>query len=289
MKAVYSLRKLTAPAVATCAVLALAACASAAPGPVEIDVSLQDKELIPGTIQVSQDDTVTLKVQSDAEGSLHLHGYDVEKEVTPGEVTEFVFVADATGRYRLAFHPASGAGGGHHHGSSGTASGHHGSTGSDTAAGHGGSGDQPGAGSPGVVELDSPVSVSVAAEPDANGGVNVQITTEGWRWASERAGGENATPGGHAHIYVGDERIAHIYEPRYYLEGLSPGMHRIRVTLNYDNHIDLTYNGKTIESTTMVTIDKRHAGAGSADSPGDTGDATVEAEYDVGYLEVLPR
>ena len=139
------------------------------------------------------------------------------------------------------------------------------------------------------MELDAPVSVSIAAEPDANGGVNVQITTEGWRWASEKAGGETAIQGGHAHIYVGDERIAHIYEPRYYLEGLAPGMHRIRVTLNYDNHIDLTYNGKTIESATMVTIDKRHAGAGSPDALGNTGDAPAEAEYDVGYLEVLPR
>ena len=268
MKAVYYLRKLAALAALTTGLLAVAACASAAPGQVEIDVSLQDKKLIPGTVQVSQDDTVTLKVQSDAEGSVHLHGYDIEKEVTPGEVAEFVFVADATGRYRLAFHPASGSAGENHHGGSG---GHH------------------GGGSHAAVELDAPVSVSVAAEPDANGGVNVRITTQGWRWTSEKAGGETAKEGGHAHIYVGDEKIAHVYEPRYYLEGLAPGVHRIRVTLNYDNHTDLTYNGKTIESTTTVTIENGRAGEGNRHSPGNSGDAPAEEEYDVGYLEVQPR
>ncbi len=289
MKAVYSLRKLAALAALTTGLLAVAACASAAPGQVEIDVSLQDKKLIPGTIQVSQDDTVTLKVQSDAEGSLHLHGYDIEKEVTPGEVAEFVFVADATGRYRLAFHPASGSAGENHHGGSGSAPDHHGSASSDTAAADSGSGDHHGGGSHAAVELDAPVSVSVAAEPDANGGVNVQITTQGWRWTSEKAGGETAKEGGHAHIYVGDEKMAHVYEPRYYLEGLAPGVHRIRVTLNYDNHTDLTYNGKTIESTTTVTIENGRAGKGNHHSFGNSGDAPAEKEYDVGYLEVQPR
>lgn len=79
------------------AVLA-AACGSADPEEVEIGVSLRDKQLTPDTIRVTQDDTVTLKIDSDAPGSMHLHGYDKEQEVTPGTVADFVFVADATGR-----------------------------------------------------------------------------------------------------------------------------------------------------------------------------------------------
>ena len=68
-----------------------AACGPSDPEEVEIEVSLQDKQLVPQTIRVSQDDTVTLKIDSDAPGSLHLHGYDIEQTVTPGTVADFVF------------------------------------------------------------------------------------------------------------------------------------------------------------------------------------------------------
>ena len=289
MEKLICLKKPAVMAALAVCVTVLAACGGPEPQDVEIEVSLQDKKLSPETLQVGQDDNVTLRIQSDAEGSLHLHGYDIEKEVTPGEVAEFIFVADATGRYRLAFHPASGSAGENHHGGPGSAPDHHGSASSDTAAADSGSGGHHGGGSHAAVELDAPVSVSVAAEPDANGGVNVRITTQGWHWTSEKTGGEAAKEGGHAHIYVGDEKIAHVYEPRYYLEGLAPGVHRIRVTLNYDNHTDLTYNGKTIESTTTVTIENGRAGEGNRHSFGNSGDAPAEEEYDVGYLEVQPR
>ena len=141
------------------AVLA-AACGSSDPEEVEIRVSLRGKLMTPETVRVGQHDTVTLKIDSDAPGSLHLHVYDVEQEIMPGTVTDFVFVADATGRYRMAFHPA--------------ASGGHGDSGSSTSSG-----------GHDVVEAETPVSISVMAEQDDAGGVYVRIVTEGWRWAPE--------------------------------------------------------------------------------------------------------
>jgi hypothetical protein len=46
---------------------------------------------------------------------LHLHGYDIEKKVVPGAVTEMAFVARATGRFSVEEHKTD-AKGGHSHG-----------------------------------------------------------------------------------------------------------------------------------------------------------------------------
>ena len=208
-----------------------AACGTDDPEEVGIDVSLQNNQLTPGTIQVSQDDTVTLKIESDVPGSLHLHGYDIEREVAPGTVADLVFVANATGRYRIAFHPA--ASGGHGHGDSG---------GSHAGESHD------------VLESETPVSVSVMAEQDDVGGVTVRIVTEGWRWAPEEVNMANASGAGHAHVYVDGVKINRVYGPYYYLTGLEPGTREIRVTLNTNSHNELTYDGRPLEATTQVEV-----------------------------------
>ncbi len=55
-------------------------------------------------VRVMQGDTVRLRWTAGAPVVLHLHGYDIEKEVTPGEVTEFAFKAHATGRFPVNVH-----------------------------------------------------------------------------------------------------------------------------------------------------------------------------------------
>jgi hypothetical protein len=83
-----------------------AACAASEPRELEIPVRMTAGQLYPAIIRVGQNDTVTLKIESDQPGSLHLHGYDLDHEVKSGEVTDLVFVADASGRFRIAFHLA---------------------------------------------------------------------------------------------------------------------------------------------------------------------------------------
>jgi hypothetical protein len=63
-------------------------------------------------LRVTQGDDVRLRVTSDTPTVLHLHGYDIEKKVVPGEVTEFQFKARAAGRFSLSIH---GHGSSHHH------------------------------------------------------------------------------------------------------------------------------------------------------------------------------
>ena len=222
-----------------------AACGGADPEEVEISVSLQDKQLTPETVRVGQDDTVTLKIESDAPGSLHLHGYDLEREVGPGTVSDFVFVANATGRYRIAFHPAA-------------------------PGGHGG-------GSHEVIESETPVSISVTAQQDDAGGVNVRIDTEGWRWAPEEVNMANAPGAGHAHVYVDGVKINRVYGPYYHLDDVEPGTREIRVTLNTNAHNELTYEGKPLESTTTVEVGEGGS-AGSGDLPAVDADAAMSVE-----------
>ena len=72
-----------------------------------VAVNFSGKQLTPETIRVTQGDNVTLNLETDRPGSFHVHGYHLEKEAVVGEVTEFQFVADATGRFRITFHGAA--------------------------------------------------------------------------------------------------------------------------------------------------------------------------------------
>ncbi len=81
-----------------------AACASGGPKHVEVSVQLVETGMTPKVVQAKQGDMVMLKFQAHQPGEVHLHGYDIEKEVTAGAVTELEFTADATGRFKITFH-----------------------------------------------------------------------------------------------------------------------------------------------------------------------------------------
>ena len=66
-------------------------------------------------IRVKQGDVVKLRWSSDRPIALHLHGYDIERKIEPGVVTEMTFTARATGRFPVEEHQAR-SGGGHTHG-----------------------------------------------------------------------------------------------------------------------------------------------------------------------------
>jgi hypothetical protein len=57
-------------------------------------------------IRVKQGDAVKLRWSSDRRMILHLHGYDIGKEVAPGSVADFAFTARAEGRFPVHVHPA---------------------------------------------------------------------------------------------------------------------------------------------------------------------------------------
>jgi hypothetical protein len=69
-----------------------------------LEVSTEDGEMSPAEISVDEDDHVTLRVSSDKPMDLHLHGYDVEREVEPGGTAKLRFEADITGRFEIEDH-----------------------------------------------------------------------------------------------------------------------------------------------------------------------------------------
>ena len=61
-------------------------------------------------IRVHEGDSVKLRWTSDRPVVLHLHGYDIEKGVAAGAVTELGFTAHATGRFPIEIHAAGASG-----------------------------------------------------------------------------------------------------------------------------------------------------------------------------------
>jgi hypothetical protein len=55
-------------------------------------------------VDVQQGDTVRLTISSDRPDEVHVHGYDLEKEVGPGAPARFSFTADADGIYEVELH-----------------------------------------------------------------------------------------------------------------------------------------------------------------------------------------
>jgi hypothetical protein len=62
------------------------------------------------TFTVKKNDRVRIIVTSDAPDQIHLHGYDIEKEATPGKPARFDFKADVEGAYIIESHAAEDAG-----------------------------------------------------------------------------------------------------------------------------------------------------------------------------------
>ena len=61
-------------------------------------------------IKVTKGDRVTIVVSADAEDDIHLHGYDIEKPVSPGKPATFKFTANIEGIFEIESHVAEDSG-----------------------------------------------------------------------------------------------------------------------------------------------------------------------------------
>ena len=100
-------------AFAAAVALALAACGgsdsgspAAGGGPVTIELVGGQPEGGPTTITVRKGDTVHLTVESDQEGEVHVHGYDLENTAGPGQPAVFDFTANIDGIFDVESHIA---------------------------------------------------------------------------------------------------------------------------------------------------------------------------------------
>ena len=54
---------------------------------------------------IDQGDKVVLVVRADSGEAVHLHGYNIEKEIVPGKPLRLPFTANIAGRFELELHP----------------------------------------------------------------------------------------------------------------------------------------------------------------------------------------
>ena len=94
-------------AVALIIMLVASACSSSDPEALDLPVTIKSGVMDPGTIKVKQGDMVTLKILADKGGEFHLHTYDIESAIQAAKETDFYFVAEATGRFKITYHPMS--------------------------------------------------------------------------------------------------------------------------------------------------------------------------------------
>ena len=240
---------------------------------INLPIAQRSTTLTRDDLRVSQGDTVRLLLESDEEGEVHLHGYNLTADVAPGHPGELVFQAETAGAFALNFHVFGTQ-------DSKPANGHH------------------GAATPNTVSSETPVSVRITAESDGQAGVNVSIVTEGFRFAPELVD-QPHTPGvGHAHIYVDGVKLGRVFDTEYHIDELPPGEHEIRVSLNTNDHSELEYDGKKVESIVTVTVPDVGQADGAADghqhddghghSHGSPAGREIIAEVHLGNLEVYP-
>jgi hypothetical protein len=72
----------------------------------ELDLNVRGGALAPDEqlIRADQGDDIVLRWSADEPITIHLHGYDIEKDLKPGAVTTMSFVATATGRFPITRH-----------------------------------------------------------------------------------------------------------------------------------------------------------------------------------------
>ncbi|HEY0800591.1 MAG TPA: hypothetical protein VGD54_07085 [Steroidobacteraceae bacterium] len=96
----------------TPSVAAASAAADPAPLPAEggttVELKVHHGRLVagPAVIKIKQGDQVTLRVTSDSNDELHVHGYDLHLNLIAGQPAQLSFTADHSGRFEYELHHA---------------------------------------------------------------------------------------------------------------------------------------------------------------------------------------
>ncbi len=68
------------------------------------DVAIENGAMSPAEVSAEVGNQVTLVLTSNSLVEVHLHGYDLEEEVLPGEETVLSFEAEISGRFEIEDH-----------------------------------------------------------------------------------------------------------------------------------------------------------------------------------------
>lgn len=89
---------------------------------------------------------------------------------------------------------------------------------------------------------------------DAMSGFNLYLFTENFAFAPELVNQAHSTGKGHAHIYIDGVKLGRLYGNAYHLAGLTPGQHRIEVTLNANDHSEYAVDGQKVSAARTINV-----------------------------------
>ena len=74
---------------------------------IKFDLTFKNMELIPDSINIKENSELNLNITSDIDGKLHIHGYNIEGEISKNKISNITIKLNATGNFPIAFHPES--------------------------------------------------------------------------------------------------------------------------------------------------------------------------------------
>ncbi|MEO1134786.1 MAG: hypothetical protein AAFX40_19055, partial [Cyanobacteria bacterium J06639_1] len=105
------------------------------------------------------------------------------------------------------------------------------------------------------VSSDIPIpAVELLITEDAVRGWNVHTKLTNFSYAPETVNETSLQTEGHAHLYVNGEKLTRLYSSWYYLSELPSGANELKVTLNANDHQDLTLNGEVIGDVVTIEV-----------------------------------
>lgn len=94
-------------------------------------------------------------------------------------------------------------------------------------------------------------SVQIHAQKDPNGGWNVHLVTENFKFTPENSGKDDVPGEGHAHLYLNGKKISRVYGNWFHVT-LPKGKNKLKVDLTTNSHKDYYVQGKAIAAETEV-------------------------------------
>ena len=94
--------------------------------------------------------------------------------------------------------------------------------------------------------------LALTATPDPMGGFNLRVRMANFRLAPEHTGAAPVPGEGHLHLYVDGAKHTRLYGTWFYLDGLAPGDHALRVEAVANNHAPYHHRGEPVSATVRV-------------------------------------
>lgn len=97
-------------------------------------------------------------------------------------------------------------------------------------------------------------TIEIKLHPDEKKGYNLQLITENFEFAPHNVNKAHQANQGHAHLYINDTKITRLYSNWFYIADLRPGVHKIRVELNGNDHSSWLSNGAQVAHQVEVHV-----------------------------------